>query len=168
MKRHVFAKICFSVCAISFASLVEAKSSTEPSLHTDAPVQAYQKPGAPVTLVSKASYRLAVGQETTIDLGLKLAPGTTKVRLQNDEGLIVKGSDRWETSDVQSQQSLKVTALTAQKAYIHVFVEHLAANGYKTTRALAIAIDSRSAQQALKAKPPVKPYIEMQASETIY
>lgn len=167
MKNQITTVLCSSLLCALFASPVLAKPALDHA-HQPHHGDSYQKPGAPVMLASKAQYRVAVGQEAAIDLVLKLAPGETQVRMQNDAGLIVDGPASWQASDAESRQTLTVTPLAAQKAYIHVYVEHRSPDGHVTTRALAVAIDSRSAQQALKSVKPAKPFIEMQAAETIY
>lgn len=167
MKNQIATILCSSLLCFSFVSPVVAKPAFDQA-HQSNSLGAYQKPGAPVRLVSKTHYRIAVGQEATVDLVLKLAPGETQVRLQNDAGLIVNGPESWQVTDSESLQTLKVTPLAAQKAYIHVYVEHRSLDGHLSTRALAVAIDSRSPQQAVKSDKPAHPYVEMQAAETIY
>lgn len=167
MKRQITQQICSYLLGLTLAGVTHvtlASELTKPHDHT----ASYQKPGAPVTMASKTQYQLALGQERTIELALKLAPGETQIRLQPDEGIVVQGPSHWRTDELHSSQTFKVTALAAQKAYIHVFVEHTSPQGHISTRALAIAIDSRGAQQALKSTAPAKPYVEMRAAETIY
>lgn len=167
MNSQVTTALCCSLLWGALASPVLAKPATEySSPHTHG--ETYQKPGAPVRLASKSQYRADVGQEIAVDLVLKLAPGEADIRLQNDTGLIVSGPSSWKVDEAESRQTLDVTPLAAQKAYIHVYVEHRSPAGHLSTRALAVAIDSRSAQQAVKSDKPAKPYIEMQAAETIY
>ena len=167
MKNQITTALLSGVLGLSLVAPVLAKPALEHA-HQPSHGETYQKPGAPVRLASKTQYRVAVGQEAAIDLVLKLAPGETQVQIQNDAGLIVDGPASWQSSDAESRQTLTVTPLAAQKAYIHVYVEHRSPDGHVSTRALAVAIDSRSAQQALKSVKPAKPFIEMQAAETIY
>lgn len=167
MKSQIATILCSSLLFAAFASPVLAKPAFDHA-HLSSHGDSYQKPGAPVRLASKTQYRVAVGQEAAIEIVLKLAPGETQIRLQNDAGLIVNGPSSWQVNEPESHQTLTVTPLAAQKAYIHVYVEHSSPDGHVSTRALAVAIDSRSAQQALKAVKPAKPFIEMQAAETIY
>lgn len=130
----------------------------------------YAKPGAPVRLMSPAEFSLAKGDELSLEVELSTHPlGKTVVKLAPGSGLTISGQLNYSAQgERRIVMPLQVTAQAAALSYVHIWVEHTGVSGQKTTRALAIALDSRPVQLPLQYKAKVvKPYVEMQATEVI-
>jgi hypothetical protein len=130
----------------------------------------YIKPGAAVRLVSPAQYSLATGDLLPLDIVLSnVAIGVTKVDLSAVDGLSIVGETTFFFEGKKEiLLPISVQAEAEQLAYLNIYIEHTDNIGQRTTRALAIAFDSRTADQVLLSKPKIaKPYVEMQATESI-
>lgn len=131
---------------------------------------AYVKPGAPVRLMSPAEFTLEEGDALPLEVELSTQPlGETVVKLSSQSGFLLAGQTQY-SSQGKSRivMPLTVTAEAAALGYVHIWVEHTGVSGQKTTRALAIALDSRPKLLPLQYKAKVaKPYVEMQATEVI-
>ena len=131
---------------------------------------AYVKPGAPVRLMSPAEFSLDKGDVLPVEVELSTQPlGKTVVQLTAQSGLALVGQTVYSSQgQPRIVMPLNITAEAAALAYVHIWVEHTGVSGQKTTRALAIALDSRPKLLPLQHKAKVaKPYVEMQATEVI-
>lgn len=164
LARPVFAG---QVPALQFSSAVTNTQALASEEYKKSP---YLKPGAPVQLQSPNQYIVTVGQSLSLELALGLlVDGEATFTFKADNGLDVAGASTLTVKGKkQAVVPLEVTLTKASLSYLHIFVDFKGALGQETRRTFAVAFDSRGQQPLQFKTTQPKPFVELQAQETIY
>ena len=165
-----FAQAAPSSVTAEVTTPIHVDHTDHSKIHT---AQPYYKPGAPVRLLSPFQYNLNPNDElsVTLDLGVP-ASGTVDIALLTDEGGLSILSPQNLTLEANKQLHVPVTlraGVTPSLAFLRLHIRYTSSAGQISTRALAVAFDSRSEQTKTQLKTRKMPdVISMPATESIY